>query len=259
VKHGNSAVLCLDHPQRSTHVTSWKGILSVFRLLKTVRSLRKRHIHYRATEPARVVAAYRSMSEDEFDAINGPQEWQNTRLIPSVVESLQLQDPLLAVDLGCGSGQSSQVLAAQLQPGSRLLAYDICERLLSRASSRTYHDCVGGPLQVSFINQSIAQPLHYPEGRRLEGASVGLVHAAGVVGHHLNKADVLSMASEIARVLAPAGYAVLDAGPALPRESLHAILSAQGFELRDTLRAIPGSHHVLVFQRRSDITARRIA
>src|SRR5215467_3366101 len=168
-------------------MTSWNDILDVFRLLKTERSLRKRQVYYRTTEPARVAEAYRSMSEDEFDSINGPQEWQNRRLIPLVIRSLRLRQPVLAVDLGCGSGQSSQVLGSQLPLGSTLLGYDICGRLLARASRRIYRDVVGAPLKARFLNQSISHPLCDPEGQRLDAGSVGIVHAAGVVGHHLTE------------------------------------------------------------------------
>jgi len=229
----------------------WKAIFGVFRLLKTERNLRKRHVNYRVTEPARIAKAYRSMSHDEFNSINGPQEWQNQRLIPRVIQSLRLRKPVLAVDLGCGSGQSSQVLGSQLPSGSTLLGYDICDGLLIRASYRSYRDIRGGPLKTRFINQSIALPLHDPEGRLLEAGSVGLVHAAGVVGHHLTEADLGAMAVEIARVLVPTGSAVLDAGPAMPRARLQEILAAHGFAVTDTLRALPcASHHVLVFQLR---------
>src|SRR5215475_4734305 len=150
------------------------AFLDLFRLLKTERSLRKRQVYYRTTEPARVAEAYRSMSEDEFDSINGPQEWQNRRLIPLVIRSLRLRQPVLAVDLGCGSGQSSQVLGSQLPTGSTLFGYDICDRLLARASRRSYRDSVGAPLKAHFINQSIAAPLNDPMGRRLAAGSVGL-------------------------------------------------------------------------------------
>jgi hypothetical protein len=78
---------------------------------------------------------------------------------------------------------------------------------------------------------------------------------AGVVGHHLAEADVRAMAAEIARVLTPTGWVVLDAGPAMPRACLQGILATYGFAVRETLRAVPCvSHHVLVFQRGSTLT-----
>jgi len=246
-KHNDIRTQCIA---RDRQVSSWNGILDVLRQFMTERSLRKRHICYRTTEPTRITEAYRSMSEDEFDSINGPQEWQNTRFIPRIIQSLRLREPVLAVDLGCGSGQSSQILGSQLRPGSTLLGYDICDRLLARAAHRTYRDILGTPLKARFMNQSIAQPLNDPSGRRLDAGSVGLIHAAGVVGHHLTEADVGAMAAEIARVLAPTGSAVLDAGPAMPRASLQEILAAYGFAVWDTLRAVPcASHHMLVFRR----------
>jgi SAM-dependent methyltransferase len=254
-KHKDINTRCIAQERQSQEVSSWKGILEVLRQVKTERSLRKRQINYRTTEPVRIAEAYRSMSEDEFDSINGPQEWQNRRFIPRIIQSLGLREPVLAVDLGCGSGQSSQILGSQLRPGSTLLGYDICDRLLARAAHRTYRDILGTPLKARFMNQSIAQPLNDPSGRRLDAGSVGLIHAAGVVGHHLTEADVGAMAAEIARVLAPTGSAVLDAGPAMPRACLQPILAAYGFAVWDTLRAVPcASHHMLVFRRRGTLS-----
>jgi SAM-dependent methyltransferase len=225
-------------------------ILEVLRQLKAEWRLRKRRVSFRTTDPAQVVEAYGSMSEEDFDSINGPQEWQNRRAILRVILSLRLSGPLIAVDFGCGSGQSSQVLASQLPPGSTLLGYDICTRLLARASNRVYLDINGAPMKAHFMNQSIAQPLRDSAGRRLETGSVKLVHAAGVVGHHLSDDDVRAMAAEIARVLLPAGWVVLDAGPAMPAARLQAIFAAHGFVVRNTLRIVPClSHRVLVFHR----------
>ena len=230
----------------------WKCILKVLRQLKTERNLLRRRVSYRTTRSASVAEAYGSMSEDEFDAINGPQAWQNGHFIPRLIRSFRLSEPVLAIDFGCGSGQSTQVLGSQLPPGSMLLGYDICDRLLARAAHRTYRDVRGTPLKAEFMNQSIAQPLHNPEGRLIDAETVELVHAAGVVGHHLAEADVRAMAAEIARVLMHPGWVVLDAGPAMPRGCLQKILAAHGFAVWDTLRAVPcASHHVLVFQRRS--------
>ena len=39
-------------------------------------------MHFRATEPDLIVAAYTSMTQKEFDAINGRQDWANWRTIP---------------------------------------------------------------------------------------------------------------------------------------------------------------------------------
>src|SRR5215831_9127959 len=191
-KYGDVTFSCPAEHRQSEQTSLWNCLLEVLRQFKTERNLRRRHISYRTTQAVRVAEAYGSMSEGEFDAINGPQEWQNRRFIPRVIQSLGLNGPVTAVDLGCGSGQSSQVLGSQLPPGSTLLGYDICDRLLARASRRTYHDVRGAPLKARFINQSIAQPLNDPVGRRLDAGSVGLIHAAGVVGHHLTEADVVA-------------------------------------------------------------------
>jgi SAM-dependent methyltransferase len=249
-KDQDGNIHCAVQDGQLRRVSSWNGILHLVRQLKTERALRKRQICFRTTEPNRAAEAYGSMSEEEFNSINGPQEWQNRRLIPRVIESLRLGKAVLAIDLGCGSGHSSQVLGSQLPPGSMLFGYDICESLLERASHRTYCDVLGTPIEAYFMNQSILEPLRDPGGRRLDAASVGLMHAAGVIGHHLREADVREIASEMARVLAPTGSAVLDTGPAMPRGCLQEILAEYGFAVWDTFRAVPyASHQILIFRR----------
>ncbi|MGH7127446.1 MAG: hypothetical protein ACREIV_02670, partial [Planctomycetaceae bacterium] len=42
---------------------------------RTERALEKRGVRFRRTEPQEVEAAYSAMSADEFDAVNGRQNW----------------------------------------------------------------------------------------------------------------------------------------------------------------------------------------
>lgn len=228
----------------------WRGLLGLVRQRWIEFRLRRRAIRFRSTDTACVASAYAAMSSTEFDCINAPQEWQNRRVIPRALRALTAPGPWRAIDLGCGSGASTQILAAQLPPASTLIGYDLCPALLERARTRRYHDHDGGAIHAAFVQQSIAQPLGDPAGGPLGDATIDVAHAAGVVGHHLSTADVVAMAAELGRVVRRGGVAILDAGPAMPHDQLEGILRARGFARESCLRAVPGaSHRVLVFRR----------
>lgn len=75
------------------------------------RRLARRGIHFRDTNLEAVSAAYGAMSAAEFDAINGRQDWANWRTIPRALSGHVPDRPLRILDLGCGTGSSTQVLA----------------------------------------------------------------------------------------------------------------------------------------------------
>ena len=75
------------------------------------RHLARRGVHFRTTALAEVEASYATMSETEFDAINGPQEWANWRTIPRALNAHVPSEPLRVLDLGCGTGYGTADLA----------------------------------------------------------------------------------------------------------------------------------------------------
>src|SRR5690606_5494176 len=116
---------------------------------------------------------------------------------------------------------------------------------------RRYVDTAGAPLAAEFVQQSITEALHDPEGARLADGSVDVVHSAGVIGHHLDEAAVGALAREVARVLRPDGIAILDAGPRIPPRKLRRIVLEHGFEEVARHRVTPlGSRATLAFRRR---------
>src|SRR5205809_7859487 len=86
-------------------------LMVCWRQWRTERALARRGIRFRATSFEQVLAAYAAMTQAEFDAINGPQEWANWRTIPRALSEHVPDRPLRVLDLGCGTGGSTRVLA----------------------------------------------------------------------------------------------------------------------------------------------------
>ncbi len=201
----------------------------VWRQWRTERALTKRGIHFRATSPAQVAAAYAAMSQEEFDAVNGRQEWANWRTIPRALSGHVPDEPLRVLDLGCGTGSSTRVLAHYCPLGSRISGYEIAEPLLLYARRRTYLHRSGAVASVEFISQGVTEKLRERDGIAIAGESVDLINASGVVGHHLTPATFPDLLAEIVRVLTPAGVAMLDVGPTLTGPVLQSLMAAAHF------------------------------
>jgi SAM-dependent methyltransferase len=200
-----------------------------WRQWQTERQLRRRGIHFRATDPDRVAAAYAAMSPAEFDAINGRQDWANWRTIPRALRGHVPNRPLNVLDLGCGSGGSTQVLAYYCPVGSHITGYEFASPLLEYARRRRYRHRSGRPAQVSFVCQGITETLHDRSGAALRSRSVDVINASGIIGQHLNRQTVIPLLAETRRVLKPAGLALFDAGPTLRPSVLRTLMGWAGF------------------------------
>jgi SAM-dependent methyltransferase len=208
------------------------NILAVcWRQWRTERRLARRGIRFRGTDAQRVATAYAAMSADEFDAINGRQEWANWRTIPRALSGHVPDRPLRVLDLGCGSGTSTRVLAFYCPAGSSITGYEFAEPLVAVARKRDYCRRDDQPAQVGFVCQSVTETLRQADGRPLPDASVDLVNASGIVGHHLNAASAGPLVGELRRVLRPEGVAMLDPGPTLVAPELRALMERAGFTL----------------------------
>ena len=197
---------------------------------QTERALARRGVLFRTTDLQAVEASYSAMSEEEFDAVNGRQEWANWRTIARSMSGLAPNRPVRAIDLGCGTGGSTRVLACYLHPDSSIVGYELAEPLVSVARRRRYLHRSGQPIRVDFVCQGITRRLHGPDGEEVADRSVDLANASGVVGHHLCESTVQDLAAELRRVLVPDGLAMLDPGPALPRGTLRRCLRPLGFD-----------------------------
>jgi SAM-dependent methyltransferase len=201
-----------------------------WRQWRAERALRRRGIHFRDTDPARVAAAYAAMTDAEFDAINGRQDWANWRTIPRALSGHVPDRPLRVLDLGCGTGSSTQVLAFYAPAGSHVTGYEFAAPLLDVARRRTYRHREGTLANVVFVCQGVTEPLRAADGAQLPDRSVDVVNASGVVGHHLNADSIQPLVADLRRVLVVDGIAALDVGPTLPEKALTGIMTAAGFE-----------------------------
>ena len=216
----------------------------VLRQWRAERALKTRGVDFRSDDPAAVEAAYAAMTAAEFDAINGRQAWANWRTIPASLDGLLADEPCRAVDLGCGTGGSTAVLAWVLPPGSEVLGIEFTAPLARVARNRPFPNRnrpnrSGRGCSVTFSVGSACETFRTAAGAALADASADVVNASGVVGHHLSGADLAACLDEVARVLRPGGVAALDPGPTASAATLTDGMTARGFEFVRRTRSNP--------------------
>jgi SAM-dependent methyltransferase len=244
----------LTIPERDIRQHGPGRVLTVcWRQWRTERGLARRGIRFRDTCPDRVAAAYAAMSPAEFDAINGPQDWANWRTIPRALSGHVPSRPLRGLDLGCGTGSSTRVLAFYCPAGSHLTGYEFAEPLLVFARRRDYRDRDGRPAHVNFVCQGVTETLREPNRDPVPARSVDFVNASGVVGHHLDVQTIRPLVAELRRVLRPGGVAMLDVGPTLAGSALRAAMAEADFAFLGHFRSWFGDlTGEMVFRRQND-------
>lgn len=205
------------------------ALAACWRQWRAERRLARRGNYFRGTDLAAIAAAYATMSHQDFDDINARQDWANWRTIPRCLSGHVPDRPLHIIDLGCGAGGSTRVLAFYCAAGTRITGYEMVAPLVEMARRLVYRHRDGQAVEVEFVCQPVADELRAGDGNLLPDESIDLANASGIVGHHLNATTVLPLIRELCRVVAPDGIALLDAGPELPAEKLTAILAAHGF------------------------------
>lgn len=215
-----------------------ENLLAVcWRQWRTERNLRRRGIDFRTTDPDAAREAYAAMTAAEFTAINGRQAWANRRTIARSLHNLLPEGPIAAIDLGCGVGESTRVLASLLPAGSTVLGIEFAIPLVEIARARPFHAADGSPAAVEFVAGSVADLFHNAQGTIVPADSIDLVNASGIFGHHLSPADVRRSLAEIRRVLCDGGIAALDPGPKLPAKTLRNLLNEAGFAFERIARS----------------------
>lgn len=170
------------------------------------------NLTFRRRQNAEALRAYCAMSGREFDGINALQRWANWRTIPGCLKGRLPDRPCRAVDLCSGAGDSTEVLAYYLPPGSEILGLEYNPVFVDKAGRRTYLDAHGRPVKTSFRAQSVTETFRGASGEPLPDGSVDLVNSCGSLGHHFD-ADLLELvAAETHRVLKPGGLAAVDSG-----------------------------------------------
>jgi SAM-dependent methyltransferase len=191
---------------------------------------RWKRIPFRAHRNDDVRRAYCAMNTVEFEGINARQSWANWRTIPRNLSGRAAERPLDVIDLCCGTGHSTEVLAYYLPVGSSVLGLEYNPRFVEVARSRQYRHGRGGRVAVRFNAQSVLERFEEPDGQRVADRSVDLANSSGAVGCHFDPETTRVLAGEVARVLRPGGLAMIDSGPGGTAEpELRAIFEEAGF------------------------------
>jgi SAM-dependent methyltransferase len=174
---------------------------------------------------------YCAMTAGEFAGVNARQRWANWRTIPRNLDGVCPNRPLAIVDLCCGIGDSTTVLAWYAPPGSAILGLEYNPGFVERARARDFRDERGRAIAVSFRAQSVLERFRDHDGADLGDASVDLVNSSGAVGCHFDAAATATLAAEVARVLVAGGLALIDAGDQGTSEAeVERVFSAVGCE-----------------------------
>jgi SAM-dependent methyltransferase len=226
--------------------TRWRiGPLGFIRMLVSqacreaeVRGVRM--LPLRSSRNDEVLRAYAALDVPEFEAINGRQAWANWRTIRRNLDGRLPRRAVTAVDLCCGTGGSTEVLAYHLEWGSSILGLDANPRFVAAAQSRLYLTSQGAVARVAFRCQSVLEPLRNEALQLVPDASVDLVNSSGAVGCHFDADATSVLAAEVARVVRPGGLALIDCGPDGTRPSeLRSIFRAHGFTPIHRARSCP--------------------
>jgi len=192
----------------------------------------RKHVNFRITENSKAVRAYSAMSIPEFAEINALQSWSNWRTVPRNLSGRVPARPLRALDLCCGTGDSSAVLAHYLPQGSTILGLEYNPEFVKTARTRQFKDKHGALVRTEFHSQSVLEPFCDSEQRRLADASIDLVNVCGAVAHHFDPRATQKLLREVARVLRPGGLAMIDAGSrGTPPGVLKTLLEESDFEV----------------------------
>lgn len=190
-----------------------------------------RGINFRSRNNERARTAYAKMQLREFEGINARQQWANWRTVPKNLLGKLPSRPVLALDLCCGIGHSTEVLAYYLPLGSKILGLEFNPDFVECARRKQYEHQNGAPVEVSFRAQSVLDPFCDAHGKELPDGQIDLINCCGAVGSHFDPAMTLILAREVARVLKSGGLALIDSGVAgTTKKQLIAIFEAHGFQ-----------------------------
>ena len=194
-----------------------------------LRVRRLRGIAFRTSRNDEARRAYAALQLWEFEGINERQAWANWRTIRRNLQGRAPRMPVSAIDLCCGTGDSTEVLAWCLAPGSAILGVDADPRFVAVARQRPYFSRGGEPADVRFGCQSVLEPLRNEAHEPIPDASVDVVNSSGAVGCHFEAKATTLLAAEVDRVLRPGGLALIDCGPDGTRpQELRGIFHALG-------------------------------
>lgn len=197
-------------------------------------------VNFRHSENIQATRAYRAMSISEFEGINARQQWANWRTVPRNLNGRIPAKPLFAIDLCCGVGHSTEVLACYLPQGSSILGIEFNPDFVAQARARKekYRHQDGALQEARFVAGSVLETFRDEKGAAVPAASIDVVNCCGAVGVHFKPEAARTLVEEVARVVKPGGIAMIDSGPhgTNPRE-LTGIFESLGFERINAVRS----------------------
>jgi SAM-dependent methyltransferase len=161
--------------------------------------------------------AYAQMSAVLFAGINARQNWSNWRTIPRNLNGRLRDSSVKIIDLCCGIGDSTRVLAWYAPEGSELLGLDCNQDFLAHAQAREYRNRCGRQVTVEFRAQSVLDPFQDASGMPLPDGCAGVVNSSGALACHFDLKATEKLANEVSRVLKIGGLALIDTGPGRKR------------------------------------------
>lgn len=193
---------------------------------------------FRSDDNAHAMAAYERMEGSLFAGINARQAWANWQVIPKTLHGRAPNRPLRAVDLACGDGESSAVLAHHLHPESTVIGLEYAAGLVRRGQGRRYLHHSGRRAQVHILHASILEPWPDDSGTIADG-SVDWVNCCGALAHHFTPEQCRAVADECRRVLRPGAWAAVDARNIAHDDPVCAAFIGAGLRLHGGERSCP--------------------
>jgi SAM-dependent methyltransferase len=197
-----------------------------------------KHAYFRFRENEAALKAYCAMTPSDFEGINARQRWANWRIIPRNLNGRLPSRAVKAIDLCCGVGHSTDVLAFYLSPGSEILGLEYNPEFVRSAQRRVFRDADGETASVRFRAQSVLETFCDTDGTPIADGSIDLVNSCGAVGCHFEPARTAVLLGEAARVLRRGGLAMIDSGPdGTTASDLVSLAEAAGFRVLGRTRS----------------------
>lgn len=157
--------------------------------------------------------AYCQMPTELFRGINARQFWSNWRTIPRNLNGRLRNHRVRMLDLCCGIGDSTQVLAFYAPDESEILGLEYNPAFVAHARTRRFTNHAGRSVNVNFRAQSVLDVFRDSNDAKLADGSVDVVNSCGAVACHFDLPATVILAREIGRVLTREGFAMIDTGP----------------------------------------------
>ncbi|MBI5366203.1 MAG: class I SAM-dependent methyltransferase [Planctomycetes bacterium] len=189
---------------------------------------------------------YSAMNPTEFHGVNARQWWANWRTIPRSLSGRVLNRPYRVLDLCCGTGGSTEVLAHYLPSGSDILGLEYSPEFAELARRRDYRHADGSAARAAFRVQSVLETFRGLDELPIPADSLDLVNCSGAICCAFEAAAVARLAPEVYRVVRPGGLALMDSGPGgTPKQKVMELFTAQGFRVLNAAKSClldPNSH-----------------